>query len=384
MIDVRSTAFADVKFKFPSVLILGFLMISTSYAEESSKISADSSIVLGSDKRHPYNNNAIGRIASSNNPYCTGWLTNFGAVITAGHCYKSGANLFFEVNVPLSKPNGVTVNPPPESRFPLTFYKHVAPPVHPDTTWRGDWAIASIAPSSGKSAFEKQRNVFRLVSLGDIGVNKNDVFKRIMVRVSGYGVDGPPPDYGANGSPRNEFNKTLQTDFGQLLGNENGREYRVCYLLDTMGGSSGGPVVLNGGASNTGGGYFGGVAIGIHNAGSSNKSSCSQPANIGQTFDDPDFAKNLHMFGGRDYSIIKDANIVYVDEQTLVFEGDGKVMKPFSDITKALSIASKNKEDSVVIAGAGSYFVSDQFILTPSATIHLTTPGGDVTWRLSK
>jgi hypothetical protein len=77
------------------------------------------------------------------------------------------------------------------------------------------------------------------------------------VRITGYGVDGPAPNFGAGG-PRNTQNQTQQTHGGTLSQNTGGATSGVLrYEVDTQGGNSGSPVIVEGGN----------IAIGIHTNG---------------------------------------------------------------------------------------------------------------------
>ena len=70
-------------------------------------------------------------------------------------------------------------------------------------------------------------------------------------------MDGPPPNFGAGG-PRDTTNQTQQTHVGTLSTNTGGANSGTLrYNVDTQGGNSGSPVIVEGGN----------VAIGIHTNG---------------------------------------------------------------------------------------------------------------------
>lgn len=177
---------------------------------------------------------------------CTGWIIEGGAILTAGHCIGSSTQTL-EFNVPASQANGSTVSPPLADQ-----YRVIASSIVSDFTGVGnDWAIFEVLPNSqtGLTAIAAQGGGFALSNTA----NPPNVV------ITGYGVDGPSPDFG-NPPPRNADNQTQQTHVGNLTENsvQGPSQATIRYTVDTQGGNSGSPVIVAGG---------GNVAIGIHTNG---------------------------------------------------------------------------------------------------------------------
>ena len=177
---------------------------------------------------------------------CTGWIIEGGALLTAGHCI--GANTqTVEFNVPASLPNGTTQAP-----GVLDQYRVVASSIVSANTGIGnDWAMFRVLPNTqtGLTPIAAQGGAFQV----------SNTANPANVRVTGYGVDGPPPNFG-NPPPRDATNQTQQTHAGALTANTVGgpNSATLRHTADTQGGNSGSPVIIEGG---------GNVAIGIHTNG---------------------------------------------------------------------------------------------------------------------
>jgi Trypsin-like peptidase domain/FG-GAP-like repeat len=195
---------------------------------------------------------------------CTGWIIQSGALLTAGHCINSSTQTV-EFNVPASQSNGTTVSPAIRDQ-----YRVIASSIVDAFTGVGnDWALLRVLPNTetGLTPIAAQGGAFQLSNTTD----PTDV------RITGYGVDGPGPSDGGtfgNGPPWNADNQTQQTHTGALtehsVGGPNSATLR--YAVDTQGGNSGSPVLVEGG---------GDVGIGIHtNAGCS----ADGGANAGTSF----------------------------------------------------------------------------------------------------
>ena len=198
------------------------------------------------------------RVASNNPPSgrimpvgCTGWLIGGRTLLTAGHC--TGASMqTVEFNVPASQANGTTVSPPVRDQYRVTAGSIVTQ----NTGIGNDWAIFTVLPNTetGLLPAAAQGATFQL----------SNTQNPANVRITGFGVDGPPPgpgcmtcDFGAQG-PRDTTNQTQQTHVGTLRTNTGGANTGTLrYDVDTQGGNSGSPVIVEG--SN--------VAIGIHTNG---------------------------------------------------------------------------------------------------------------------
>ena len=150
-----------------------------------------------------------------------------------------------EFNVPASQANGTTVSPPVRDQ-----YRVIAGSIVTQNTGIGnDWAIFTVLPNTQTGLFPAaaQGATFQL----------SNTQNPANVRITGFGVDGPPPNFGAGG-PRDATNQTQQTHVGTLSTNTGGANSGTLrYNVDTQGGNSGSPVIVEG--SNT--------AIGIHTNG---------------------------------------------------------------------------------------------------------------------
>jgi len=169
---------------------------------------------------------------------CTGWIIQGGALLTAGHCIGPSTQTI-EFNVPASKPDSTTVSPEIRDQYRVIDSSIV----HADNGTGDDWAIFEVLPNTetGLTPITAQKGAFHLSNTA----NPSDV------RITGFGVD--------DGSA----NQTQQTHVGALTDHQVGglNSATLRYSVDTEGGNSGSPVILEGGGQ---------VAIGIHtNAGCS-------------------------------------------------------------------------------------------------------------------
>lgn len=198
--------------------------------------------ICGTDNRVAANHPFVGRIMPIG---CTGWIVGGGAILTAGHCISSQTETL-EFNVPASDPNGATNSPAPRDQ-----YRVVADSIVEGFTGLGnDWAIFRVLPNTetGLTPFAAQGGSFAVTNTGNPA----------NIRITGHGVDGPPPGFGAGG-PRDSTNQTQQTHVGNRTGHDPaGSAATIRYTADTQGGNSGGPVID---AAN------GNRAVGIHTNG---------------------------------------------------------------------------------------------------------------------
>ena len=214
--------------------------------------------ICGSNDNRTASNHALsGRIMPIG---CTGWIINGGAFLTAGHCIRSTTQIV-EFNVPASLADGTTVAPAVRDQ-----YRIVEDSIVSGFTGVGnDWAVFRVLPNTetGLMPMAAQGGAFQLSNTEDPS----------NVRITGYGVDGPAPNFGSP-PPRNADNQTLQTHPGALtdhtVGGPNSATLR--YTVDTQGGNSGSPVIVEGGSD---------VAIGIHTNGGC---SASGGSNAGTSF----------------------------------------------------------------------------------------------------
>lgn len=209
--------------------------------------------VCGSvDDRAVSDHPAVGRIMPTG---CTGWIIEGGRLLTAGHCIGASTKTV-EFNVPASRANGTTVSPPVRDQ-----YRVIAGSIVDEYTGIGnDWAVFQVLPNTqtGRKPIDAQSAFFTVSNTADPDI----------VRITGYGVDGPPPNFG-NPPPRNADNQTQQTHNGRLTENTgSANQGRLRYMVDTQSGNSGSPVIVegtnqtigihtHGGCTNSGGTNFG-------------------------------------------------------------------------------------------------------------------------------
>ncbi|HEX8466332.1 MAG TPA: trypsin-like serine protease [Allosphingosinicella sp.] len=306
------------------------------------------SIVIGTDQRYPSEERAVGRIVTVG---CTGWLTSFGAVLTAGHCNHNGP-FKIQFNVPPSKSDG-TINPPssPDDIYTLVFFASAL------VAGQEDWAVAAASPVNGMTAAVRQKAVFRVSSLPLPSGSA-------AIRVTGFGVDGPPPNYGANGGPKNRFNKTNQTATGAYIG-PGSRAHRLCYVADTNPADSGAPAIVNGSR----------IAVGIHIAGSRAAGDCGRSANIATALDQPNLVAAMQRFPGSGYGIPGDRTF-FVDEESPSAVVDGTVLSPFTQLSAAAAKANSTDAEALITIAPGSY-VDQPFTISAGHNITISLPAGD-------
>ena len=200
------------------------------------------------DDRASSKHRAVGRIMPIG---CTGWIIEGGRLLTAGHCIRTSTKTV-EFNVPASTANGTTVSPPVRDQ-----YRVIASSIVSEYTGVGnDWAVFQVLPNTqtGLTPIDAQKAFFAV----------SNTENPATVRITGHGVDGPPPKFGKR-EPRNADNQTQQTHTGNLTPNSGGANRGTLrYMVDTQGGNSGSPVIVkgtnltigihtNGGCSSSGG-----------------------------------------------------------------------------------------------------------------------------------
>ena len=194
-----------------------------------------------SDDRVASSNLRAGRIMPNG---CTGWLIDGGALLTAGHCAQTTAQTV-EFNVPASQANGTTVSPPVRDQYRIIANSMVSQ----DTGVGNDWAVFRVLPNTetGLLPAVAQRATFQV----------SNTANPAQVRITGYGVDGPAPDFG-DPAPAQRTEPDTADPCGALSQNTGGPTSGTLeYNADTQGGNSGSPVIVEGGN----------VTIGIHTTG---------------------------------------------------------------------------------------------------------------------
>ena len=300
----------------------------------------------GTDDRVASNDPRVGRVMPVG---CTGWIISNGAYLTAGHCAVSNnlppaANLqTLQFNVPASNANGTINHPPPQDQYPI-----IAGAINFAPNGVGnDWAVFDCGPNAntGLLPTQAQNAFFRL---------SRDTNPSI-VRVTGYGVDGPAPNFGEGiGAVRDADNQTQQTDDGPSLGevNDGSSQIHFKYRVDTTGGTSGSPVIVNGAA----------LAIAIHT--SSDEEPCTGVHEArGTSFENNDLENAIQTFPG--------TGVQYVDQGHPATTRDGTVLRPRAKVNEAVSAAVSGGAVSIV---TGSYSET----MTITKPLRLIAPVGPV------
>jgi Trypsin len=339
-------------------------------------------IIFGTDDRVPSDDPRVGRITSDTTPFCTGWLLSNGAFLTAGHCARVGSNANclsvdpdfqeIEFNVPLSQPDGTTNRPPQRDRYPIVD-SSVQCQVEDNGDFTKDWALFAVGVNHlGQSPVQNQKGFFRPAALANFPPANTSA-----VRVTGFGVDGPPPNYGKNGPPRNVFNKTQQTAAGKFLGLfATGGFFNLRYVVDTNKANSGSPVFLNGTS----------LALGIHDG------SPDPTYNYATSFQLPELAQALHAFPGTLLApTLPGGAIFYVDSEAPAFVDppNGNLFTPFPTLTDVFTrIAAVAPGTATLISVVtGSYpekidqatSVTDNITVDLKGDATLVLPVGSVT-----
>lgn len=274
---------------------------------------------------------------------CTAWIVSNGAYLTAGHCTGGLAQAHF--NVPSSTANGDVVAPPLTDQYPVIAGSIVS---NNNGTGR-DWAVFNLGPDAAgnnRLPVHAQQSFFRM---------SRDANPQTF-RITGHGVDGPPPDFG-NPPPRNADNQIQQTHTGQRQGQGDigsGSNVRWEYRVDTQGGNSGSPIIVDGTD----------LTVGIHTNGG-----CTQTggANVGTSFENDDLETALRNFSG------VGANVRHLDNGHPIGQNlqDGTIFRPFDTLAEAINSVPAGGVVSIV---AGSYGGR----ITISKPMTVTAPVGSV------
>ncbi|MCE9619125.1 MAG: dockerin type I repeat-containing protein [Planctomycetes bacterium] len=162
---------------------------------------------------------------------CTGWMINDAnhMFLSAGHCPADPGFSVAQFHVPLSLGNGSVVNPPPEDQYAID----ASSIQYANGGIGNDWCYFGVFPNSntGLTPFQKQQASFICAAPPPVA--------DVTLRITGFGLD------------IGNASQTNQTSTGPFTNNPG---TTLQYAVDTMGGNSGSPVIVEGQ----------GVAIGIH------------------------------------------------------------------------------------------------------------------------
>ena len=291
--------------------------------------------LCGSDDRISSTDPAVGRILPVR---CTGWIASNGSHLTAGHCEVLGDMDILEFNVPASDDDGTINFSDPVDQYPIN-----QPSINFTNGGIGnDWAVFDCNPNSntGLLPVQAQQSFYRMSRDDNPGE----------VRVTGYGSDSTPP---GSGGGRNSDSNTQQTDSGPFLEEDiqGASDVVIEYIVDTAGGSSGSPVIVNGTT----------LTIGIHtNAG------CNPPdqGNHGTGFENDALESAIQTFPG--------SNVKYADKGHPVTLEDGTVLRPYNTVTEAVNAVSSGGIVSIVTS-----FYNETMTISKAMT--LEAPVGMVT-----
>ncbi len=344
--------------------------------------------LCGADDRVASSDPRVGRLFIGGR--CTAWLASNGAFLTAGHCVdtdpdQSGPGLpdgvidcsflsgVVEFNVPPSLPNGVPQPAMPEDQYIITGDCPVL--TEGFVAWQfagsngtfnsigADWAVFHVGPNANLETPQQRQNAFFRVT--DVEPDVGDI-----IRVTGHGLDNTPAGsgdnrclFGANhgqscvndmqcpagtcmppapcdsdNDGNGEFNcnaqhLTQQTATGPYNeyvddgANDVSHEYEV----DTTGGTSGGPVILESLDA----------AIGI-NTNSGCGDGFEQDENYGTAFEQDTLAQFLN-----DY--IYGPGVRYRDSTNFGSES-GNIFDPHRTVTAAVAVVADGA-DIVIIPG---------------------------------
>jgi V8-like Glu-specific endopeptidase len=296
------------------------------------------------DDRTASRDPAVGRIVPVG---CTGWAVSNGAYLTAGHCVGSGM-VTLQFNVPASLNNGTIQNPGPQDQYPI-----IQSTIRFSNGGIGnDWALFNVGPNAnGQRPIDRQRAFYRM---------SNDISPATF-RVTGYGVDGPPPAFGTRppgNTPRNADSQTQQTHTGQNLGEtvSSANKAYFSYRVDTQGGNSGSPLIDGGNQL---------LTAGIHTNGGCNATGGG--SNLGTSFEDDALETALRNYNGG-------PNVRYVDKGHPNVIENGTVFRPFDRVIEGVNAVPTGGTVSIV---AGSYgeAITISRAMTLTATVGLVTIG---------
>jgi V8-like Glu-specific endopeptidase len=278
------------------------------------------------DDRTATTDGAIGRIMPEG---CTGWLIPNGNFLTAGHCCSNAAGIdILEFYVPASNADGTTNAANPVNQYPVND----ATINFQDAGIGDDWCVFSVGTNSttGKTPVEQN---------GIIGSLDYSFYRTTLdntsatTRITGYGVDFVPA--GSTGG-YNAQNQTEQTHTGPFVAEvvSTATNVSLRYTVDTEGGNSGSPIIMDG-TKNT---------LGIHtNAGCN--TSVTPGYNQGTGFEADDTETGIVNSTA--------SNNKYVDENhPSPATPSGTVFRPYKTVNAGITSAATN---DILNIAEGSY-----------------------------
>lgn len=193
---------------------------------------------------------------------CTAWMFNDlnNQFSMAGHCGASASGVV-QFNVPLSNPNGSVNHPPPEDQYSV----EVTSIQSQNSGVGADWAYFGVNPNSntGQQPFQRQGGVAYVLNPNSPGSVSSPAQT---IRITGYGTSTAVPTLSqvqkTHTGPLNVVNPTS-----------------LRYLVDTTGGNSGSPVLVE-----AGGGAFNQTVVGVHT-----HAGCSSGGNQGTRSDQANY-----------------------------------------------------------------------------------------------
>jgi len=297
--------------------------------------------ICGTDDRVSAYDPRVGRILIDDTVHSKGtaFIISNSALLSAGHTELTGTDLI-EFNVPSSNCSGGLRFAEPQDQYQVDKPFGGDYPVEADGGNGDDYIVFQCRPNSetGLLPFQAQGAFYRL-SLDEAPAT---------VRVTGYGADEDPPGCYAPTWNYNADNATLQTHSGNFSGEFTDGPIRVYiqYDVDTAGGNSGSPVIVE---SN-------GVVIGIHTTGG-----C--PNHKGTSFKNNALKQAIQEFEGQ--------NVIYVDKGHPVVLEDGSVFRPYKTVGEGIAGAISGGTVSII---KGTY--DESMVVSKSLT--LSAPVGNV------
>jgi len=272
------------------------------------------------DSRVAIRDDRVGRMFNGGG--CTAWLIQNGAVLSAGHCVDQGiAGSFFQVNVPLSDPDGSTNPSDPDDQFPMINSSVVFELI--GSTGR-DWGVFNIGPNNntGENAH---------VGRGFIRITQAVPADGTTLRITGYGNDNTPA--GTTGG-NNSRHRTEQTSTGPFRGETtSGAQVTHNYRVDTEPANSGSPLIWRIGSVD--------FSIGIHTDGGCGDDGAGE--NAGTSFNQQNLATTVNTWPA--------ATVRYLDTVSAIASETGSIFRPYRNFNTAYS-GTPNGGTLILVAGS--------------------------------